>query len=71
MAATVTPTIPAVLDPTMARKLRTARSAVERATVQRDETIRAALDSGASLREVAEVVGLSHTWVRKIGADRG
>ena len=63
------PTIPAVLDSAHDRKLRATRSKVERATAERDDAIRAALAAGASLREVAEAVGLSHTWVRKIGAE--
>ena len=63
----MTPTLPGVLDPATARKLRSAAAAVEAATVRRDDAIRVALTSGASTREIAAHVGLSHTWVRKIG----
>ena len=37
---------------------------------KRDELIREAVEAGGSYREVAEAVGLSHTAVRKIAANR-
>lgn len=64
------PTIPAMLDSATGKKLRAAKAAVETATRRRDDAIRAALSDGASSREIAAEVGLSHTWVRKIGKQR-
>ena len=54
------------LDPALARKLSRASKRVEDATAARDALIREAMDAGGSSREVAELVGLSHTQVIRI-----
>lgn len=58
------------IDPDLARRLRGAADKVASWTDVRDELIRQALSEGASSREVAELVGLSHTHVLRI-ARRG
>ena len=50
----------------LARRLEQAAQRAREATEQRDELIREAVQAGGSLREVAELVQLSHTGVRKI-----
>lgn len=67
-AATTFP--PVALDPEMAKRLRAAATKARDHTRQRDELIRQAAAAGASLRDIAEHVGLSHTGVKKI-VDRG
>jgi transposase-like protein len=46
--------------------MRDARQLVRAASYLRDEMIRASYRQGASLRDIAAVVGLSHTAVAKI-----
>lgn len=48
------------------KSLRDAAEKAARWTVERDALIRRARAEGATLREVAEAVGLSHTAVSKI-----
>jgi site-specific recombinase XerC len=61
-------TVPAVtVSPEMAERLREFHR--DTWIAQRDAVIVEALEAGGSLREVGELVGLSHTQVRTI-ADR-
>lgn len=65
------PTLPAVaLTPDQARLLRKAGEKVAEWTRERDRLIREAVDAGASLRDVGEAVGLSHTAVKFIAKGR-
>lgn len=65
MAATAT--LPGVaLDPGMARRLARAVERDTQARRERDELIVRAHIAGATLREIAEVVGLTHVGVKKI-----
>lgn len=64
---------PVTIDPDLAKRLRENRKAiadVEHVQTQlvneRDEMIRRAVADGASLREVATLVGISHTQVANI-----
>ena len=61
------PTLPAVaLDPETRRKLvKTSQTAV-RSTQERDELIAQAYREGASMREIARLVGMTHPGVRSI-----
>ena len=61
------PTLPDVaLDPETRRKLvRTSQTAV-RSTKERDELIAQAYREGASMREIARLVGMTHPGVRSI-----
>ena len=58
------------LTPEQARSLRTAGQKVSEWTRERDRLIREAVEGGAPLREVSELVGLSHTAVRFIAKGR-
>lgn len=53
-------------DPAAIRRLRAAARRYQASRVALDEAIRAAADSGAALREIAEVAGFSHEGIRKI-----
>lgn len=46
-----------------------AASLIEQTRSELHEVIRRAVSNGASAREVAAEVGLSHTWVRKLAAE--
>lgn len=59
-------TVPVVLDPKLARAIRRAAERAAEATTERDRLIVAASQSGASLREIAEHAGMTHTGVMKI-----
>lgn len=60
-------TVPVVtLSPALARQLRAAAKKAQDGTEERNRLIVEAADGGASLREIAAVVGLDHTGVRKI-----
>ncbi len=50
----------------MKAKLRQAATKIETWTVERDRLICEAMDAGASSREVAEIVGMSHAGVLKV-----
>lgn len=54
------------IEPELARKLRAVRSRLDRDTIERNALIAQAVANGGSLREVGELVGLSHTRVRQI-----
>lgn len=54
------------IDPALAKRVRAVAQAAERKRQERDELIVAAHADGASLREIAELVGLSHVGVMKI-----
>lgn len=61
------PTVPPVtLSPNDARRLRAAASKARSSVAERNRLIAEANAEGASLREIAECVGLDHTGVRKI-----
>lgn len=63
----VTTTVPGVpVDPDLTRKLKTAASKEREWREQRDQLIYEAWNAGASLREIADLVRLSHVGVRKI-----
>ena len=60
-------TVPAVtVDPQLARQLRRAASKLEDARAERDRLVVQALAEGGTLREVAELVGLTGPGVMKI-----
>ncbi len=59
-------TIPAMLDPKLARSIRRAADQASTATLERDRLIVEASRAGASLREIAEHAGISHVAVMKI-----
>lgn len=63
-------TLPPMLTPNMKSSLRTAGQRVAEWTDKRDRLIKKAIDEGASLREVGEAVGLSHTAVKFIAHGR-
>lgn len=54
------------VTPDLAEKLRRAAGKASRWTEERDRLIHEARKSGGSLREIADMVGLSHTSVRLI-----
>lgn len=54
------------MDAAVRRELRRAARAVTRSREQRDAAILAAHEAGATLREIAGAVGLSHPGVLKI-----
>ncbi len=56
----------AMLDPILKRKLSQAGMKVALTIRQRNELVREAHAAGASLREIADAVGLSHPGVKKI-----
>lgn len=56
------------VDPGTAQRLKNCAAKIDDWTEERDALIRQAIASGASTREVAELVGLSHTWVRQIAS---
>lgn len=57
---------PVVLDRRTARELSRAATKSRAATAERDALIVAAAEAGASLREIADAVGLSFSGVKKI-----
>ena len=63
-------TVGMALTPEQARLLRKAGEKVAEWTRERDRLIREAVDAGASLRDVGEAVGLSHTAVKFIAKGR-
>jgi DNA-binding NarL/FixJ family response regulator len=60
-----------VLEPDAARRLRNAGQKSAEWTTERDRLIREALAAGGTLREIGELVGLSHTAVKMIGSRKG
>lgn len=56
------------VDPALARKLSRAADKVRESTAARDRLIAEAVAAGGSLREVAELAGLSHTAIAKIAS---
>lgn len=64
-------TLPSMLTDEARKELRQAGKQVKIWTAKRDELIRAAVEAGGSLREVADAVGLSHTAVKFIAHGRG
>jgi len=63
-------TLPSMLDKDTRDGLAQAGRKVAEWTTERDSRIRAAITAGASLREVAAAVGMSHTAVRFIAHGR-
>lgn len=61
---------PVALSPDMLANLRTAGRKVREWTETRDRHIKQAVADGASLREVGDAVGLSHTAVKFIAHGR-
>lgn len=59
-------TVPAVLTPELAAQLEQAGKQTRKWVTKRDALIVEATASGASLREIAAVVGLTHTGVRRV-----
>jgi transposase len=59
-----------MIDPPLARKLARAADKVQASTAARDQLIREAVAAGGSYREVAELVGVSHTSVANIVKSR-
>lgn len=57
---------PVPLDPNTAKKLTNTSSAAARNTRERDDLIAIAFRSGASMREIARAVGMTHPGVRSI-----
>lgn len=64
MTATTVPGVP--VNPALARKLSRIADKVRDSTAERDRLISEAIHAGGSLREVAELVELSHTAISKI-----
>lgn len=64
MTATTVREVP--VDPTLAEKLRRAAGKVDTWLDERDRLIYEARKSGGSLREIAEMVGMSHPGVMKV-----
>ena len=63
----MTATLPPVpLDARLARRLAKLAGKVETSIAERDEAIAEAVASGASLREIAAVAGMSHVTVKNI-----
>lgn len=63
----MTTTVLAVsVDPALAKKLSRTAKRVRDSTAERDRLISEAIHAGGSLREVAELVELSHTAISKI-----
>lgn len=61
------PTLPDVaLDPETRRKLSRVSQTAVRSTKERDELIAKAYREGASMREIARIVGMTHPGVRSI-----
>lgn len=54
------------MTPDMERALRTAGRKAQEWTAERDRLIREARSQGGTLREIAELVGLTHTAVKLI-----
>lgn len=54
------------IDPALAKRVRAVAQAAERKRQERDQLILEAHEAGASLREIGELVGLSHVGVMKI-----
>lgn len=67
-AETTLPPMP--LDKALRAQLANAGKKVQQWTVSRDMLIQQAIGAGASLREVGEAVGLSHTAVKFIAHGR-
>lgn len=64
---TTTTTIrPVPIEPATAKKLTHLANAAARNTKERNETIAAAFREGASMREIARAVGMTHPGVRSI-----
>lgn len=58
------------VKPSTAEHLKISASEIREWTERRDGWIRKAMDEGGSAREVAELAGISHTWVLKIWRDQ-
>ena len=54
------------MPPTAAARVRAARRQIAEATARRDQAMRDMRAEGATLREIADEAGLTHTGVRKI-----
>lgn len=54
------------IEPDLAKRLRASASNLERAKRTRNQLIAQAIAKGGSLREVGQLVNLSHTQVRHI-----
>lgn len=54
------------IDPALAKRVRSVAQAAEKKRQERDQLILDAHEAGASLREIADLVGLSHVGVMKI-----
>lgn len=64
---TVTTTVPSVpIDQDLAKQLARSRDQIDKAQHARDELILLAFAQGASLREIADVAGITHTGVKKL-----
>lgn len=57
---------PVPMDPNTAKKLASTSTAAARITAERDQLIAIAFRSGASMREIARAVGMTHPGVRSI-----
>lgn len=63
---TTTTLRPVPLDPNTARKLASLSNAAARNVRERDQLIAHAYRNGASMREIARAVGMTHPGVRSI-----
>ena len=57
---------PMPIDPDLAKRLRAVRAKIDKNLEERDQLIAQAIGDGGSLREVGQLIGLSHTRVRQI-----
>lgn len=62
--------LPVVVDPEVAKALKTAGRKVADWTTERDRLVRLAVEQGGSLREVGALAGVSHTAVKFIAHGR-
>ena len=63
-------TLPPMMTPEIEKQLRRAGIKAREWTLERDRLVKLAVERGASLREVGEAVGLSHTAVKFIAHGR-
>lgn len=66
----MTTVAPVPVSPALARKIRQAAERRHHWTEEHERLVVAALDEGASLREIAELANVSHQTIKNIAARR-